>query len=151
MAPKFGSPREMRETWSACVGLLVGWLFSLFVRSFITLVMISRKGKVRFRFSWNLFIFWHQGRSQKFVLGRYKTSILMFNCRSDVIFTSQKLYLDCFWAGVYIPHMPPVATPLVMVTTIAYSGMTWCRWELIKPRDLSDEKFSAFNLAYIII
>ena len=35
-----------------------------------------------------------QARSQKFVLGRYKTSILVFNYRFDVIFIPQKVYLD---------------------------------------------------------
>jgi len=52
-----------------------------------------------------------QGRSQKFVLGgikvfgRYKTLILMFNYRFDVILPHKKVYLDWFWEGV------PVYTP----------------------------------------
>jgi len=46
-------------------------------------------------------------------LGRYKKSILMFNSRSDVInfFYPIKFIWTDF--GVYIPHIPPVATPLM--------------------------------------
>jgi len=47
-----------------------------------------------------------QGRSHKFVLGRYKTLILMFNYRFDVILSHKKFTWTDF-GRVYIPYIPP--------------------------------------------
>jgi len=47
-----------------------------------------------------------QGRSQKFVMGRYKSLILMFNYRFSAIFTPQKFtWTDS--GRVYIPYITP--------------------------------------------
>jgi len=52
-----------------------------------------------------------RGVARKFVLGRYKTLILMFNYRFGVILSHKKFtWID--FGRVYI-YIPPVATPLV--------------------------------------
>jgi len=64
----------------------------------------------------------NQGRIQKFVGGGgykslwgYKTSVVMFNSRSDVIFTPQKVYFNWTDFGFIYTHIPAVATPLVTI------------------------------------
>jgi len=47
----------------------------------------------------------HQGRSQKFVLGRYKTLILMFNYRFDVIL-SHKTFTWIDFGRIYTLYTP---------------------------------------------
>jgi len=60
----------------------------------------------------------NQGRSQKFVLGRYKSFWggikLMFNYRFDVFCTPYKVCLGWFWESNRV-YIPPVATPLTSI------------------------------------
>ena len=60
-----------------------------------------------------------QGRSQKFVLGRYKTLIVMFNYRFDVIL-SHKKFTGTDFGRIYILYITPVATPLILINLMSY-------------------------------